>query len=330
MFWGNISPAFSAGAALHYMSYRDGVRARCDAPSCLFPRAHKHHLSYSLKVKDKPMKKWKCSVCGYIHKGDEPPDQCPVCGADKSLFTLLEEPEVTDSRHATAQSGVAPDNRPGLKMRCTVCSYIHHGSAPPDQCPVCRADGSKFASFNEAIPEPPPTAEQESKEATRKKKIEPRQDLPQTTLNRLAASKYGQLLTRLHGHPVAVHIPNGVLPMTFIFILLAALFKSSALATVAQYNMGFVALSMPLVIGTGLIDWVNGFKGKMTRVFRTKMICAGIVTLLSIVLVVWGILRPGIYNQPLATSWFFLLLHLVNLIAAIVAGWQGGKLVFKK
>ena len=32
------------------------------------------------------MKKWRCTVCGYIHNGEEPPEKCPVCGADKSLF----------------------------------------------------------------------------------------------------------------------------------------------------------------------------------------------------------------------------------------------------
>jgi len=35
-------------------------------------------------------KKWKCSVCGYIHEGEEPPDECPVCGASKYQFVLLE------------------------------------------------------------------------------------------------------------------------------------------------------------------------------------------------------------------------------------------------
>ena len=31
------------------------------------------------------MKKWVCSVCGYVHEGDTPPAECPVChvGADK-------------------------------------------------------------------------------------------------------------------------------------------------------------------------------------------------------------------------------------------------------
>lgn len=35
-------------------------------------------------------KKWKC-VCGYIHDGDQPPAQCPKCGAVAEKFTLLEE-----------------------------------------------------------------------------------------------------------------------------------------------------------------------------------------------------------------------------------------------
>ena len=32
------------------------------------------------------MKKWQCSVCKYIHTGDEPPEKCPVCGAKKTVF----------------------------------------------------------------------------------------------------------------------------------------------------------------------------------------------------------------------------------------------------
>jgi flavorubredoxin/NADPH-dependent 2,4-dienoyl-CoA reductase/sulfur reductase-like enzyme/rubredoxin len=30
--------------------------------------------------------RWKCRVCGYIHEGSEPPDECPVCGAPKEMF----------------------------------------------------------------------------------------------------------------------------------------------------------------------------------------------------------------------------------------------------
>jgi rubrerythrin len=35
------------------------------------------------------MKRWKCSVCGYIHKGDEPPPACPVCGSPREKFTEM-------------------------------------------------------------------------------------------------------------------------------------------------------------------------------------------------------------------------------------------------
>lgn len=37
------------------------------------------------------VKKWKCSVCGYVQAGEEPPGLCPLCGADKSKFILLEQ-----------------------------------------------------------------------------------------------------------------------------------------------------------------------------------------------------------------------------------------------
>ena len=33
-------------------------------------------------------KKWVCSVCGYEHIGDEPPEFCPRCKQPKSAFTL--------------------------------------------------------------------------------------------------------------------------------------------------------------------------------------------------------------------------------------------------
>ncbi len=37
---------------------------------------------------------WKCTVCGYVHQGGEPPERCPVCGADRSQFIPLEAERV--------------------------------------------------------------------------------------------------------------------------------------------------------------------------------------------------------------------------------------------
>jgi rubrerythrin len=35
--------------------------------------------------REKPIK-WKCSVCGYIHEGTEPPTKCPCCQHPKVYF----------------------------------------------------------------------------------------------------------------------------------------------------------------------------------------------------------------------------------------------------
>ncbi|MCI5717792.1 MAG: NADH peroxidase [Alistipes sp.] len=36
-------------------------------------------------------KKFRCTVCGYIHEGDSAPEQCPLCKASKDKFVEVEE-----------------------------------------------------------------------------------------------------------------------------------------------------------------------------------------------------------------------------------------------
>lgn len=48
------------------------------------------------------MKKWECSVCGYIHEGDNPPEKCPVCGAPREKFKLLTEEETDGKKDLSA------------------------------------------------------------------------------------------------------------------------------------------------------------------------------------------------------------------------------------
>lgn len=40
------------------------------------------------------VEKWKCTVCGYVHEGLEPPEVCPLCGAERSQFIPVEEEKV--------------------------------------------------------------------------------------------------------------------------------------------------------------------------------------------------------------------------------------------
>jgi hypothetical protein len=37
---------------------------------------------------------FKCSVCGYVHEGNEAPDKCPKCDSPKEKFFALSDEEV--------------------------------------------------------------------------------------------------------------------------------------------------------------------------------------------------------------------------------------------
>lgn len=46
------------------------------------------------------MKSWRCAVCGYIHKGDNPLEKCPRCGAPKENFIeMVEETSAVETIH---------------------------------------------------------------------------------------------------------------------------------------------------------------------------------------------------------------------------------------
>jgi uncharacterized membrane protein len=219
------------------------------------------------------MKKWRCTVCGYIHNGDEPPEKCPVCGADKSLFEeIIEE-------------------------------------APAEQQDAKKPEDTKIQA-----PEVPESVDPEPE--------------PKTVFGRLYRFTVRMMLKH-HAHPVSVHIPNGVLPVSFVLMILSTLTDTSSLATAAHINMVFVVLTLPFVLYSGYIEWQNRYKGLRSSRFITKIICAGIVTITSLLLVIWWIVDPGILQTPSVARSAFLFMGLVMLAAAVIAGLIGGKLVFK-
>ncbi len=288
------------------------------------------------------MKKWKCTVCGYIHTGDTPPEKCPVCGAFQDRFVEVGEdgqPKTTPA--AAANAGAAPPEQPMKKWKCTVCGYIHTGAEPPEKCPVCGAPKSQFvAVVEEGAANAAPTQLADATEAESGPVQEKSAD-PATTQAEIGAAnapawfknpKYRFVfdkMTQFHGHPISVHIPNGLLPVAVFFIFLSAIFSFKGMAIAAVYNLGVVALSMPLVLFTGWVDWQNRFSGAITHVFSVKIACGIIVTITSWILFIWLLINPAVVMTGQASRVGFLLIALVMIGAAGTAGWYGGKLVFK-
>ncbi|MBT8351213.1 MAG: hypothetical protein KJO26_08270 [Deltaproteobacteria bacterium] len=226
------------------------------------------------------MKKWRCKVCGYIHEGPEPPDECPVCGADKSEFEEIVEPSPIIS------DGLQKNAKTSPVAEASAAESAPISAARDSATQGAAASGGLFHSITE-------------------------------------------LMLKHHLHPISVHIPNGVLPVSVIFIMLGVFFEYSALQNAALFNMGFVVLTIPFVLFSGYIEWRNRYQKALTRIFIAKIIAAIVVSITSVMAVVWWIMVPDVLQASYPVRWIFLVLILIMLIAATVAGLIGGKLVFK-
>ncbi len=67
------------------------------------------------------MKKYVCTVCGYVHEGTEPPETCPTCGAKADKFIVKQEGNLgwADEHKIGVAKGVDKDIIEGLNANFT-------------------------------------------------------------------------------------------------------------------------------------------------------------------------------------------------------------------
>lgn len=64
------------------------------------------------------MKKFVCTVCGYVHEGENPPEKCPQCGVGPDKFveqTSIEDLKWADEHKIGVAKGLDPEVVEGLK-----------------------------------------------------------------------------------------------------------------------------------------------------------------------------------------------------------------------
>jgi rubredoxin/uncharacterized membrane protein len=203
------------------------------------------------------MRKWECTVCGYIHEGDDPPDECPVCSADKSMFVEISAD--------TSTTGQAP------------------GAAVPQE---------------------------------------------QLTLLASIFATASELIVKHHLHPIAVHTPNGIVPMATVFLVVAMYLHLPLFGTAVLYSLFFVLIAMPVVFFTGYSVWQKRYQGALTSIFKIKIGASIVIALILPILVIWQVIQPEIVVKPLSGRWIYLGLSFVLLAAVGLAGHIGGRLVF--
>lgn len=199
------------------------------------------------------------------------------------------------------------------KWECTICGYIHEGDEPPKECPVCGA-GPEY--FKEII-------EKEGETLT-EQVVQPNGD--EAGGKQEKAGGLAALVMKHHLHPIAVHTPNGVLPLAVVFLFIALVLGGSSFEKASFYSLVFVLLSMPAVIMTGYIAWQKRYKGARTKIFGVKIGATIVVCATLLAMVVWRIVDPEVATS--AGRWTYFLISVVSVAAAGLAGHMGGKLVF--
>ena len=79
---------YSEENAMTYKYYHENLKGSSPKNAPTY-----EETSISQVDKESKKRKWRCSICGYIHEADELPDdfKCPICGVGKEYFELVED-----------------------------------------------------------------------------------------------------------------------------------------------------------------------------------------------------------------------------------------------
>nr|WP_319395530.1 DUF2231 domain-containing protein [uncultured Desulfobacter sp.] len=208
------------------------------------------------------------------------------------------------------------------KWQCSVCKYVHTGEEPPEKCPVCGVGADKFVLLEEEDSTPETETEAPAAEAT--------EEMPDGKWDRARVymDQAADLMVKHHAHPMSVHLPNGVIPVVAILIILAWFSGSEVMVKAAFINLIFVLISLPIVGLTGFLEWKEKYNQAQTKIFKTKIAAASVAAFCCIVSLIWYLVNPAVLQS--STAWLFVLVNVLMLAGAGVAGHIGGKLVFKE
>ena len=122
-----------AGKFQHYQDLEKKENAGADGPEKPPAELEGRILAHVSAGRLPEIRVYRCTVCGEVVIGTEPPASCPICHQGSEVFVDITE-QVTLQRDGT-----------GMKVwECDVCHYLTVGEQAPEECHVCHQGSSHF------------------------------------------------------------------------------------------------------------------------------------------------------------------------------------------
>ena len=138
-----------------------------------------------------------------------------------------------------------------------------------------------------------------------------------------------KILENIYYHPIFVHFPQALFPVSFVSFLLYLATGARDFEVGAYLTAAFGAAATPLTTFTGFLDWKIRYQGYMTPVFRIKIVGALALLGLSVPAVLLRSIVPEVAAMPIAgPGWIYGALLFACFLTSVVLGRYGGKLVF--
>lgn len=181
------------------------------------------------------------------------------------------------------------------KWRCTVCDYIHTGDEPPERCPVCGKPREAFVLL----------------EASEVRKIVVR-----------------EFVKSLHLHPIIVHFPNALFPLSLFFLVLFLVSGNKYYEGISFIMLFIAVIASPMAFVSGLIDWQIRYGGSKASIFVRKIVLSIILIILGVACLIIHLVNPDVMlSAPLLKGFYVGGLIGLNILT-VALGYLGGRIIF--
>ena len=135
-------------------------------------------------------------------------------------------------------------------------------------------------------------------------------------------------IRRLHLHPIAVHFPNALFPLSLFFLMLF-MFSGDEYYEGFSFILLFIAVfASPIALATGLTDWQIRYDGIKSPLFVRKIILSIMLIIVGVACLAIHLTNPGVMYTASLLRWFYVGGLFVINILTVALGYYGGKLVF--